>query len=198
MARGVTVHLIRHEKTQANVERKYIGWTDEPILQEVSAQLPIAPTVVYGSDLRRCQQTAASYFPTANYIGIQQLRESHFGDFEMRTYKQLKEQSIYRAWIDNPYEVTPPNGESFGTFEQRVLQAFQQLIVQQGAYTFVVHGGVIRLLLAHYRQPQQSFQNTLAKHRVLYTLHWEQLEQFLGGVACTSFSEAHIMVNETM
>ncbi|MEG0383290.1 histidine phosphatase family protein [Solibacillus cecembensis] len=198
MARGVTVHLIRHEKTQANIERKYIGWTDEPILQEVSARLPIAPTVVYGSDLLRCQQTAACYFPNVTYNGIQQLRESNFGDFEMRTYEQLKNKPMYRAWIDDPYEVTPPNGESLGAFEQRVLQAFQQQIKQQGSYTFVVHGGVIRLLLAHYRQPQQSFQNMLAKHRVLYTLHWEQLEQFLGGAACTSFSEAPIMVNETM
>ncbi|MEK4424657.1 histidine phosphatase family protein [Solibacillus sp. FSL K6-1523] len=198
MARGVTIHLIRHEKTQANVERKYIGWTDEPILQEVTAQLPIAPTIIYGSDLLRCQQTAACYFPNVNYIGMQQLRESNFGDFEMHTYEQLKEQSIYRAWIDDPYTVSPPNGESFKAFEQRVLQVFQQLVVQQGAYTFVVHGGVIRLLLSHFGQPQQSFQNTLAKHRVLYTLHWEQLEQFLGGTACTLFSEAPITVNETM
>ena len=198
MARGITIHLIRHEKTQANLERRYIGWTDEPILQEVSAQLPIAPTVVYGSDLLRCQQTAACYFPNVNYNGMQQLRESNFGDFEMRTYEQLKNEPVYRAWIDEPYEVTPPNGESFGEFEQRVLQAFKQVIAQQGTYTFVVHGGVIRLLLSHLRQPKQSFQNTLAKHRVLYTLHWEQLEQFLGGAACTSFSEAPITVNETM
>ncbi|ATP39531.1 fructose-2,6-bisphosphatase [Solibacillus sp. R5-41] len=198
MARGITVHLIRHEKTRANVERKYIGWTDESILQEVSAQLTIAPTVVYGSDLIRCQQTAACYFPNANYVGVKQLRESNFGDFEMHTYEQLKNQPIYRAWIDDPYEVTPPNGEHFWAFEQRVLQAFQQLIVQQGTFTFVVHGGVIRLLLSHFGQQQQLFQNTLAKHRVLYTLHWDQLEQFLGGAVCTSFSEAPITVNETM
>lgn len=31
MADDITVHLIRHEKTKANMERKYIGWTDEPI-----------------------------------------------------------------------------------------------------------------------------------------------------------------------
>ncbi|MEG0471941.1 MAG: histidine phosphatase family protein [Solibacillus sp.] len=198
MARGITVHLIRHEKTQANVERKYIGWTDEPILQEVSAQLPIEPTIIYGSDLLRCQQTAASYFPNAEYIGIKQLRESYFGDFEMHTYEQLKNEPIYRAWIDDPFEVTPPNGESFLAFEQRVLQAFQQQIQQTGTYTFVVHGGVIRILLSHFGQPKQSFQRTLAKHRVLYTLYWEQLDQFLGGAACTSFSEAPITVKEIM
>lgn len=34
MALDITVHLIRHEKTKANTERKYIGRTDEPILKK--------------------------------------------------------------------------------------------------------------------------------------------------------------------
>lgn len=197
MVCGVTVHLIRHEKTRANLDRKYIGWTDEPILKKVSAQLPIAPNIVYGSDLMRCKQTAAYYFPNAQYKGIQALRESNFGQFEMCTYEELKDNPIYRAWIDDPISVTPPKGESFVAFEQRVLQAFQQVVKQQGTYTFVVHGGVIRVLLSHFGQ-QQTFRNTLATHRTLYTLQWDQLRQFLGGEACTSFSEAPITVNEIM
>ena len=198
MASRVTVHLIRHEKTHANLERKYIGWTDEPIVKPVQAELPVQPSEVHGSDLMRCRQTSACYFPQANYIEHKQLRELNFGDFEMCTYEQLQHNELYRAWIDEPLNVTPPNGEAFNEFERRVNDAFQSIVTQEQDYTFVVHGGVIRVLLALYGIESLSFQQTLANHRTLYTLTWDSMEQFLGGARCTSFSEAPITVNERM
>ena len=29
-----TIRLIRHELTQANIERRYIGWTDQSIIRQ--------------------------------------------------------------------------------------------------------------------------------------------------------------------
>lgn len=198
MASGVILHLIRHEKTQANIDRKYIGWTNEPILKRVQGNLPISPSIVYGSNLIRCEQTAACYFPQATYIAHKGLRELNFGEFEMCTYNQLKDNITYRAWIEDPLQTAPTNGETFNGFKQRVLQAIHEIIGKGDLYTFVVHGGIIRLLLAHYGYEQQTFQQTVANHRTLYTLKWDTIEQFFGGAKCTSFSEEPITVNETM
>lgn len=196
MARRAILHLIRHEKTQANVERKYIGWTDEPIVAPVTATITVQSNIIYGSDLKRCEQTAAGYFPHANYHALSGLRETNFGDFEMKTYEQLQHNVTYRAWIDDPVNVTPPNGENFIAFEQRVVDTIKRIIKTPGTYPFVVHGGVIRVLLAHFGMIEQSFQQVTANHRTMYTLTWENIEQFLGGARCTSFSEAPITVSE--
>ena len=198
MASRIVLHLIRHEKTQANVERKYIGWTNEPILKNVQANFHFESSMVYGSDLKRCEQTALCYFPTAQFIPITALRELNFGDFEMKTYEQLKDNDIYRHWIDQPFKVTPPNGEDFQTFEQRVLNAVYTIIKQEGEYTFVVHGGVIRVLLTQLCFEEKTFQQIQANHRTIYSLTWDRLEHFLGGGKCTSLSEEHITVKESM
>lgn len=69
MGNAVTVHLIRHEKTKANLERKYIGWTNESIyIQTANCQVPIHTKDVFGSDLKRRIETAQLYFPRQNTI----------------------------------------------------------------------------------------------------------------------------------
>lgn len=198
MANDITVHLIRHEKTKANVERKYIGWTDEPILKKVEAEIDLKPAIIYGSDLRRCRETAQCYFLNAEFIASRELRELHFGDFEMCTYEQLQHNETYRAWIDDPLGNPIPNGETFTRFKQRVLDGFHRIVNEKKEYTFIVHGGVIRLLLAIYGMKEQSFQQTVANHRTIYTLGWDSVDELIGGARCTLFSEAHITVNENM
>ncbi|WP_079525674.1 histidine phosphatase family protein [Solibacillus isronensis] len=198
MANDITVHLIRHEKTKANVERKYIGWTDEPILKKVEAEINLKPSIVYGSDLRRCRETAQCYFPNAEFIASRELRELHFGDFEMCTYEQLQHSETYRAWIADPLGNPIPNGETFTRFKQRVLDGFHRIANEKKEYTFIVHGGVIRLLLAIYGKKEQTFQQTVANHRTIYTLGWDSVDELIGGARCTLYSEAHITVNENM
>lgn len=109
MGNSVVVHLIRHEKTKANWQRKYLGWTDEPIaIRKAVCSVPVHTETVYGSDLKRCRETAELYFPNARYLPFSGLRELDFGDFEMKTYEELKHFETYRRWIDAPYKVTPP------------------------------------------------------------------------------------------
>lgn len=198
MVSRITVHLIRHEKTAANLARQYIGWTDEPVVVHVKPIAASQPELVYGSDLIRCKQTANGYFPKARFTGNPQLRECHFGDFEMKTYEELQHNPVYRAWIDDPLTVTPPNGESFTSFCDRVVTAFEQIITEQQGDTFVVHGGVIRVLLAKYGLEEKPFQQIVANHNTVYTLMWDSLTDFKGGARCTSYSEALITENEPM
>lgn len=194
----ITVHLIRHEKTKGNIERKYVGWTDESILNKnLICSNPIKANIVYGSDLKRCQETSYLYFPTASFHPFKDLRELSFGDFEMKTYEDLKDSTIYRKWIDSPRTVTPPNGESFLDFEKRVLNCFQQIVNKSGEYVFIVHGGVIRLLLSTFLKDKE-FQDIHAEHRMIYTLRWEVEEFLKGEVGCKQLSVAPIMVSESM
>lgn len=184
------VHLIRHELTQANMERRYIGWTDEPIVQPVEAIMPVKPAAVFGSDLLRCKQTASCYFPDAPFIADERLRELHFGDFEMKTYMELQHIPAYRRWIDDPFHTTPPGGESFAAFQHRVLAAFQEISAGHAESVFVVHGGVIKLILAFCFE--KGFHEVHASHRTIYTVSWEE------GKACMSLSEEPITVSGNM
>lgn len=183
-----TMYFIRHELTQANIERRYIGWTDQPIIQSVKAIIPIEPAIVFGSDLLRCKQTAACYFPDIPFMEDERLRELHFGNFEMKTYEQLQHNPLYRAWVDDPFKTTPPDGESFTTFKDRVLSAFQEIAESYEEAVFVVHGGVIKLILSACLD--KGFHEVHAAHRTLYTVSWEE------GKTCMSLSEEPITVNE--
>lgn len=198
MGHAVIIHLIRHEKTKANEEKKYIGWTDESIMVKKPLQIPIQATKVYGSDLKRCVETAKLYFPKANYHAYSELRELNFGDFEMKTYEQLKDNSVYRKWIDFPESITPPNGESFISFKNRIIDAFYRIVSTSGEYVFVVHGGVIRLLLSQFSPSNDSFQQIVVKHQEVITLTWTQLADLRGGLRCESLSVEPIMENENM
>lgn len=197
MGHSVIVHLIRHEKTAANIERKYIGWTDESIItKNVEYDLPIQPESVYGSDLKRCRETAHLYFPTAYFHPFKKFREMNFGDFEMKTYEQLKDNPLYRQWIDFPKTVIPPNGESFANFTERIIHQFRQIVAASGDYCFVVHGGVIRVLLSVFGPKEESFQQIAVQHRCIYTLQWSNWTSFEGGARCELLSVVPIMEKE--
>ncbi|KGR74566.1 histidine phosphatase family protein [Ureibacillus sinduriensis] len=199
MGNPVIVHLIRHEKTDANKKGKYIGWTDEPIrVKESTFHVPINPALVYGSDLRRCIETAQLYFPKADYLSDRNLRELNFGDFEMKTYKELESSTIYRRWIDDPQFNTPPNGESYTDFVERVHQSMRKILTKSGEYTFVVHGGVIRVLLFLFGPMEIPFQQITVSHRTIYSMHWTDFSEVREGKRCKSLSEEPIMAKESL
>lgn len=62
------VLLVRHGKTQGNLEHRYVGRTDEPLLAEERARLmnscyeKFHPDIVYCSKMLRCKQTAEILF----------------------------------------------------------------------------------------------------------------------------------------
>ncbi|MBD8027718.1 histidine phosphatase family protein [Ureibacillus sp. Re31] len=199
MGNRVIVHLIRHEKTDGNMKRKYVGWTDESIIsKEQHFNIPIQANEVYGSDLRRCKETAHLYFPNANYYSDKNLREIHFGDFEMKTYEQLKDNPIYQKWIEDPVSVTPPNGEHYLDFNKRILQGFQQIVSKNGQYTFIVHGGVIRAILSLFSPKMESFQQIAVSHRTIYSLSWVHIKDVEEGRRCESLSVVPIMEKENL
>ena len=88
--KGYRIQFIRHGMTDANLEGKYIGKTDEPLCSEGVAELfkkleeKVYPPVqkVYTSPLKRCTSTAGILHPDTFTVAIEELREMDFGDFE--------------------------------------------------------------------------------------------------------------------
>ncbi|MDS9472311.1 histidine phosphatase family protein [Sporosarcina pasteurii] len=196
MAHRVVLTLIRHLPTAGNIKRQYIGWTDESIVKSESNELPWQPSVVYGSDLRRCQESAGLYFPKAIYQSDNRFRESNFGDWEGKTYELLKRDSAYRSWINSPYRCQPPNGESLADVKARVLQAIYDLPCGEEEYFIVTHGGPIRILLTEFDPEKRDFWSWTIPHQSVWQLQWDCEKDFREGKRCASLSAVPITGNE--
>jgi alpha-ribazole phosphatase len=201
MVCSITVHLIRHLPTLGNQKRQYIGWTDESILpigEPTSVMLPWKPEIVHGSDLMRCRESAALYFPEAIYESDWRFRESHFGAWEGKTYEVLKDNKTYRSWIDDPYEITPPNGESLLEVKGRVLAALLELPEEKAEHFIVTHGGPIRMMLTQFSPEKQDFWFWNIPHGSIWSLKWNHRNDFVEGKKCTSLSAVPITGNELL
>lgn len=153
----LSIILLRHGKTQGNLDNRYNGRTDEPLCAlgiaeaEAEAHYPEIP-LVYTSPLRRAQQTAKIFFPNAAIETVQDLREMDFGDFEGRTSKEMEEDEIYRAWVAGGCVDRCPNGEGIPDFAKRASAAFAACVsdaIARGETRvgFAVHGGVIMAVM---------------------------------------------------
>ncbi|MGN4127913.1 histidine phosphatase family protein [Lysinibacillus sphaericus] len=194
----VTVRLMRHAPTKENLEKRYIGWTDSPLIEpSVIPTVDTAVHKVYGSDLLRCRETAARYFPQASYISDARFRESNFGDFEGKNYDELKSDTRYCAWLDDPIKTTPPNGEGFDVFCARVIEGFKALPKEAMDTVLVVHGGVIRALLVAFAPVEKPFWSYNVPHDRMFTLRFSR-DAWKEGTRCMSLSEEPITAKPTM
>lgn len=189
MDNDFVLHLIRHAPTAGNRSRQYIGWTDEPVLP-FKAKANKKNGVVWGSDLLRCRQTASILFPNAEYKADPNFRECNFGQWEMKTYKELEHNQSYRDWINDPYVNTPPDGESFSRMISRVEEALQNLPAGN-EFFILMHGGPLRYLLA--RAKEQAFNEQIALHGDCHTIVWENRKAFREGARCKSYSVEPLM-----
>ena len=127
--------LLRHGETAYNAQRRYQGKSDIPLSARGRARLraaDFAPDVVFVTALCRTAQTAAAVFPGARQAVEDDLREMDFGDFEGKTYGELKDDPAYRAWLASGGEAACPNGEGKAAFCARVCRAFERLIGRSG------------------------------------------------------------------
>lgn len=189
MGNAFVLHLIRHAPTAGNRRKAYIGWTDEPVLPFKAGADP-NKQAVFGSDLLRCRQTAQVLFPDACYFMDAGFREIHFGDWENRTYEDLRLDKHYRQWIDDPFKVVPPGGESFQQFAKRIDAAIESF-PPTGEFTVITHGGPIRYILS--KAKGAPFNSQSARHGSCYTVEWEDRSAYEEGKRCTSFSEVPLM-----
>ena len=159
-----TVYFIRHGATAGNLERRYIGRTDEELcqlgIQQIQAlQVPKADAL-FVSPMIRTRQSAELLFPDQSQIIIQDLRETDFGIFEAKTADELADNAAYRAWVDANCEAPIPGGESVSDFKARCVRAFltaMDLVPNGSTAAFVIHGGCIMAILEALALPKQTF-----------------------------------------
>lgn len=160
----VAVGLFRHGLTEANSNRQFCGWTDVPVSEEGLRKLQAQSVPDYDwivtSDLTRCRQTAAVFWPHP-YTAINKFREFHFGEWEQKTHAELQHVPEYQEWLQD-YSTKVPGGDSYASFAKRieagfldVLDTMQERGIQRAA--IVAHGGVIRHLLSVWAPEEKPF-----------------------------------------
>jgi alpha-ribazole phosphatase len=157
------VFLLRHAHTAGNLDKRYIGRTDEPLCAAGLAALRLAGTFpqitrVSVSPLCRARETARSLFPSAEQIVRQGLREMDFGDFEGRTAAEMTEDAAYRTWVESGCLSACPNGESLAMFSARTCSAFEEAVMEalrrgDEHLVIVAHGGTIMAVMERYARP---------------------------------------------
>ena len=164
------IMLIRHFATPGNEKRQYIGSTDE-VLSEKTAFLkrsyPI-PEYIIASPMKRCVQTAKRSWGTdlsgCPIVLEPLMRECDFGQFEGKTYEQLKKNAAYIKWLKSGGITAFPGGEDQEEFRKRCVEGMKKqvrfLIARHVKYAaFVVHGGTIMAVMHALYEEKKDFYN---------------------------------------
>jgi len=189
------VYLVRHGVTAWNKEKRYLGHTDKGIIRgEQSGLLKIKKELtniyfdhIFTSDLRRCQESLELLDIPAQITVDARLRELDFGDWEGKTYDELKNQKTYQNWLDNWENGMIPNGESADTFSGRIDSFFHerfQQIRNNETILIMTHGGVIRYVVSKYVSSLSFWELTIPNGHCL-RLTFKKNE---GGWTCSSLS----------
>jgi len=176
----VVITFIRHGLTKENLEKRYIGWSNPSLCRKGILELkektyPKTPDIVFSSDLNRSVETAKLIYPNAKPKLLKELREMNFGQFEGKTYEELKHNEHYQKWVNHPFQITPPEGESYITFQKRVQQAWEKMVrtLENLAVKQIVcisHGGTIRELLTQHGPNNLTFWDYSMKHGDILSL----------------------------
>ena len=90
----------------------------------------------------RTEQTLAAIYGNVPHTRLPGLREMDFGDFEMKSYEELKDTPAYQAWITDVEHNPCPHGESAPQVLRRSLAAIAPVVQRPEDAVCVIHGGV--------------------------------------------------------
>lgn len=155
----ITLYIVRHGKTEYNVQRRIQGHIDTPLTDEgyenafrVAERLRgIKFDHIYSSDLGRAFITAhviAEKLSLENRIVREKrLREKNYGEFNGKKIDELK-----TAHPEEDYQFCPPWGESFSDLQKRVVSFIEELERRHKDKTalIVTHSGCIRAIACHF------------------------------------------------
>ncbi len=177
------IYLLRHGLTQANSEGRYVGRLDEPLSQEGAEKLAElarsceypAAELYFASPKKRCLQTFRILYPNEEPEVVPELAECDFGDYEGKTFEELKNDPDYRRWASGGGVEAPPHGESSRDFALRSCAAFERIVdrmLRAGTSTaaLLVHGGTIMAILGTYAFPRRPMFEWLSDNGMGYEL----------------------------
>ena len=181
LTKELTIFLIRHGKTQGNLEQRYVGCrTEEPLCEEGLRELSktkaafakirndasgmkiVYPERIFTSPMKRCLETSGLLFPGRKAVIVPDLRECDFGRFENHNYIELTGDPEYEAWIESGGTLPFPEGESVEDFRERCVFGFEKIVdecILEGVRSAAViaHGGTIRNILCVFEKTAKNF-----------------------------------------
>lgn len=173
MRTTMKIIFIRHLKTPGNEKRQYIGRTDEDLSEQavevfrqrqeksISDLYPLVQYII-SSPLKRCIQTAGLIYPGQEISVEPMLRECDFGEYEQKTYEDLKNEPEYIRWMESGGMTAFPGGEEQELFRRRCEDGVKRWIarlLEDGADSaaFVVHGGTVMAVLSELAEDKHEF-----------------------------------------
>jgi alpha-ribazole phosphatase len=152
--------FIRHAETA--MAGRFCGHSDPDLNAQGRAQLgPLAQLLsaepiewVYSSDLRRARSTAEAIAACRDIPSALRpaLREIDFGQWEGLSWNEIEQldPEYARQWMALYPHLPAPAGESFQSFEARVVEEVNLLLARHaGPIAVVTHAGVLRVVLQH-------------------------------------------------
>jgi alpha-ribazole phosphatase len=152
--------FIRHAETE--MAGRFCGHSDPELnprgrtqLAALTQRLSAEPIdAVYSSDLRRASSTAQAIAAAREISQVLRpaLREINFGQWEGLRWEQIEQMDpeYAREWVERYPHVPAPSGETFQSFEARVLEEVNGLLESnRETIAVVTHGGVLRVVLRH-------------------------------------------------
>ncbi|GIV63495.1 MAG: phosphoglycerate mutase [Bellilinea sp.] len=157
---------VMHRRLAGRLAGVHLNENGRKQAQMLANALEHAPIeAVYSSPLDRALETAQ---PLAEGRGLTvsirpALSEVDYGDWQGRTYKQLRRAKLWKTVQEDPASVRFPNGETLSEVQQRVVEELEDLARQhtrpgeegkppppEAVIAAVAHGDIIRLALVHY------------------------------------------------
>ncbi|WP_296321063.1 histidine phosphatase family protein [Treponema sp. UBA3813] len=167
------IFLFRHGRTLANEKKLYCGKSDLPLSPRGEAELlekkltfsypDISHCSLFTSGLMRTIQTLKTLYPELSDLAIVEkgFQEINFGDFEMKSYDELKENPDYQKWLREEVDRISlrstessgnpcPNGENWGQMNERVLVSLEKILNNERSVAIFTHGGPISAIMTHF------------------------------------------------
>jgi alpha-ribazole phosphatase len=159
----VRLLVVRHGETVFNAQGRFTGQLDIPLSALGERQAEALGQrlsrerldVIVASDLQRARATAQAI---ARHHGLPieedtDLREIAFGAWEGSTYAEVvaRDAVMVQRWEADPTISAPPGGETVTQHYERVVRALERWHSRypKSTMVWVVHGGVIEVLLCH-------------------------------------------------
>jgi len=129
------------------------GRNDAAGIAEVMAET--APAVFVSSPLARALETIE---PLAKKLGrrieiVDDIAEMDFGEWEGLNWNQIESQDgdFWRSWLDDPWTVKPPGGETLAELQERVVAAVHDILRRHHSSDILIstHGGPMRTIIGY-------------------------------------------------